>query len=317
MRPAQAGDFDAVLDLIAACDIEEFGRRDYDAADLRDDWSFAPLEDISRVLVDAGDQIVGYAHAFDRVAVRPTGAVYTHPAHRGRGIGTALTRWLTERALARLDGAPPGARVLLEFGASADNASAMDLLRNEGFEPHRYMLRMSIDLEHETPAPAPPPGIVVGTFNEATDARATYEAVEESFSDHWGHTPRPYEMWEQYALRRPNHDPSLWFIARSGHEIAGVALCSDHPEIDDGFINTVGVRRPWRRTGVAMALLLCAFAAFRERGRARASLGVDAQSLTGATRLYERAGMRVVHRFAMCAKEIRPGIDTTVQELAG
>jgi hypothetical protein len=67
---------------------------------------------------------------------------------------------------------------------------------------------------------------------------------------------------------------------------------------------------------VALALLHHAFAVFRERGRTKASLGVDSQSLTGATRVYEKAGMHVAHRFAMCAKELRPGVELTTQELA-
>ena len=53
------------------------------------------------------------------------------------------------------------------------------------------------------------------------------------------------------------------------------------------------MRRPWRRQGLGEALLLCSFRAFRERGYTRGTLGVDASSPTGATRLYERAGMRV------------------------
>ncbi len=53
------------------------------------------------------------------------------------------------------------------------------------------------------------------------------------------------------------------------------------------------MRRPWRRQGLGEALLLRSFQAFRERGYTRGTLGVDASSPTGATRLYERAGMRI------------------------
>ena len=45
------------------------------------------------------------------------------------------------------------------------------------------------------------------------------------------------------------------------------------------------------------------------RGRHAVGLGVDASSLTGATRLYERAGMRVVRQFNSYAKVLRPGIE--------
>jgi GNAT superfamily N-acetyltransferase len=101
----------------------------------------------------------------------------------------------------------------------------------------------------------------------------------------------------------------------SGDEVAGIALCRDFPEMDQGWIDTVGVRRPWRRTGVALALLHHAFADFDRRGRRTAGLGVDAQSLTGATRVYEKAGMHAKFRFALYSRTLRDGIDVTTQEL--
>jgi GNAT superfamily N-acetyltransferase len=160
-------------------------------------------------------------------------------------------------------------------------------------------------------------GIAVRTHATGADDRAVYEAVQESFADHWGHTREPYERWRKHTVeRREWFNPALWFLATSGDEIAGVALCSDYAEMGQGWVNTVGVRRPWRRTGVALALLHHAFAEFRARGRTSAALGVDAQSLTGATRVYEKAGMHVKHRFALFEKELRPGIDLGTQELA-
>lgn len=317
MRPTVESDFDDVLALVIECDIDELGRPDFDAADLRDYWSRSPdLADVSRVIVDADGGLAGYALAFDRMPVRLSGAAFTRPSQRGRGIGTALTRWMTERALALVDRAPEGTRVILEFGANTANTAALALLANEGFEIHRYMLRMTIALDPPTPAPDWPNGITLRTFVAGADDYATYMAVEESFADHWGFAPRPYEQWRRFALGSAAHEDALWFLAKAGDEIAGVALCSDHPEVNEGFINTVGVRRPWRRSGVALALLYHAFGVFRERGRATASLGVDAQSLTGATRLYEKAGMHVAFRFAEHAKELRPGVETTVQALA-
>ena len=317
LRPTAESDFDDVLSLIIECDVDELGHPDYDAPDLRDDWTRAPvLEDVSRVVVSTDGRLAGYAFAYDRLPVRLTGSAYTKPSQRGRGIGTTLTRWLVERAATRLDTAPEAARVIFEIGTNAENAAAMELLANEGFTVHRYMLRMTISLDQPTPGPSWPDGIAVHRFALGKDDRATYEAVEESFSDHWGWAPRAYETWRHTALGSAAFDPSLWLLAKDGDEIAGVALCSDHPETGEGWINTVGVRRPWRRSGVGLALMYEAFNALRSRGRSSASLGVDAQSLTGATRLYEKAGMHVAHRFAMCAKELRAGVETTVQALA-
>jgi ribosomal protein S18 acetylase RimI-like enzyme len=104
-----------------------------------------------------------------------------------------------------------------------------------------------------------------------------------------------------------------------GPEIAGVSLC--YPRIDEdpemGWVGTLGVRRPWRRRGLALALLQHSFNILAKRGVRKAGLGVDAHSLTGATRLYEKAGMRSDPRwqFSQYEKELRPGKDLSTHDL--
>jgi GNAT superfamily N-acetyltransferase len=302
---------------MTACDLHTLGEPDYDLSELRDDWQQTPLSDDTRVVEDADGLIVGYANGVDRNPVRPSGTVYVHPHAEGRGIGTWLTRWVEARARARLDLAPQDARVALEFGCSADDRSANELLANEGFAPIRYFLRMVIDLDGaELEPPAWPEGMAVRTWSMGDDDRAVYDTVQSSFSDHWGHTHEPYDEWRKHAVERENFDASLKFLATAGSQVVGVALCRDFPDMGQGWIDTVGVLRPWRRLGVAQALLRAAFAEFHRRGRGVAGLGVDAQSLTGATRVYEKAGMRMKFRFALYAKELRPGFETTTQELS-
>ena len=46
---------------------------------------------------------------------------------------------------------------------------------------------------------------------------------------------------------------------------------------------------------------------FYKRGEKVIGLGVDASNPTGATRLYERAGMHVASEFVIYEKEYRPG----------
>ena len=79
----------------------------------------------------------------------------------------------------------------------------------------------------------------------------------------------------------------------------GICLGRTHESADPdmGWISVLGVRRPWRRRGLALALLQHSFREFRARGRLRAGLGVDADSETGAVELYARAGMREVRRY--------------------
>ena len=117
------------------------------------------------------------------------------------------------------------------------------------------------------------------------------------------------EAWEQHTIKRESFDPALWFLALDGDEIAGVVLCYAPEEEDIGWVGQLAVRRPWRRRGLGPALLRHAFGEFYQRGRPAVGLGVDAANPSGATRLYERAGMRVVRQFDAYEKELRAGRD--------
>ena len=82
-----------------------------------------------------------------------------------------------------------------------------------------------------------------------------------------------------------------------------------------GWLSTLAVRRPWRRQGIALALLHHTFREFHRRGRYRVGLGVDSANLTGATRLYEKAGMRISRQWDAYEKELRPGRELSTQTL--
>jgi ribosomal protein S18 acetylase RimI-like enzyme len=84
---------------------------------------------------------------------------------------------------------------------------------------------------------------------------------------------------------------------------------------DMAWVNTLGVRRAWRNRGLGQALLLHSFGEFYRRGKRKAGLGVDATNLTGATRLYEKVGMRVYREFIQYEKVLRDGNELSTQEI--
>ena len=87
---------------------------------------------------------------------------------------------------------------------------------------------------------------------------------------------------------------SLWFFALDGEELAGFSVCrKDTNDPVAGHVELLGVRRPWRKPGSARRSSYTPFRPFGSGGWTRGTLGVDASSPTGATRLYERAGMSV------------------------
>ena len=117
-----------------------------------------------------------------------------------------------------------------------------------------------------------------------------FEALEAANSDDPGHEPADYEEWHRLMVDTYRYDRSLWWIAHDGEEIAGVALGVTFP--DAGWVRLVGVRREFRRRGIAAALLRTAFGEFWHQGQRRVELGVDPDSEHRAQQLYERAGMQ-------------------------
>ena len=159
-------------------------------------------------------------------------------------------------------------------------------------------------VEHETEPTAPewPEGFRVSTF-EPGDGRAFHAALDEAFAEEWNHVSEPFEEWAERRLNVSDFDPTLWFIVREGDEIAAVLRC-DADRAGAGWVGALGVRRSWRKRGLGLALLRHAFGEFYRRDQRRVGLGVDAQNPSGATRLYERAGMHVAYEAVAFKKEL-------------
>ncbi len=246
-----------------------------------------------------------------------------HPDYTGRGIGSAMLSWAEQKVNVAIQKAPPEARVTATAYVQTVNQPGQQLFLNAGYAHIRNSWTMVIDLDKSPVPPAWPEGIQVRTAVMERDERAIYQAVNDSFKDHWGHVERPFEeafeRWLYYWKKSPNFDPAFWFLAMDGDEIAAINLCQpDQPtEPGMGWVATLGVRRPWRRRGIAMALLQHSFVEFYKRGCTRAGLGVDAESLTGATRLYEKAGMHSdpKREYGLFEKELRPGFNLGTQSV--
>lgn len=308
MRSARPADADGVHDLTAASDLHDFGTAEgYSTEELHDEWSGLDMDRDTWVVESPEGEIAGYAYIRDRRHVRLDVEGYVHPDHLGNGIGAALIRASERRAHQHVPLAPEDAQVVLHNWINGGNASACALLEREGYAPARYFLRMEMPLDGAEPAPEWPEGVRVRAFSPEKDDRRFYDAAEEAMADHWGHVPIDFDQWRQRRMGS-TFDPTLWFIAEDGGEAAGVMLGSVSEGV--GWVDTLGVRRPWRRRGLGMALLRQAMATFRGRGLERMALGVDAASPTGATRLYERAGMRVAQQHATYGKVLRAGYES-------
>jgi ribosomal protein S18 acetylase RimI-like enzyme len=221
--------------------------------------------------------------------------VSVHPEVRGRGLAAWLLRWVERRAR---DIGKRQAKV----GAFAEDMAFRKLFEAHGFHDARHFYEMRIDLDNEPDPPEWPSGIEPDRFRPE-DAPAFHAAVHEAFQDDWGFVAVPFEEWKRTRLGAPDTDTSLWFVARTDGEIAGFARC-DAGRHGGGWIGALGVRAPWRKRGIGLALLREALCEFHRRGEPHVGLATDAANPTGSTRLYERAGMRVIKEDVVYEKDL-------------
>ena len=189
-----------------------------------------------------------------------------------------------------------GGRRLFTGGWST-NTALFEVIEARGYALTRHSATLEIELTDDLPEPVWPAGITARVMREGEE-RTFYEVHQEAFRDTWEHTEDPFEEWSHWLLRPPRFDPGLWFLATAVEDACGIAICEPRPTLPDlGWVRILAVRREWRRRGVGRALLLHSLHALRERGFARAGLGVDSTSPTGAHTLYESVGMRATQRF--------------------
>jgi mycothiol synthase len=282
--------------------------------ELRGDPRIQPPRDISVIELDGA--VVGYAVRWRWVEEASGDAILSHrcylaPVARRRGVGRAILR-ANEASLAAETLAPVGGG-LRRYETWADDGAvgARALLAAEGYAPARWfflMLRPTLEAIPEVPLP---PGIEVRPVRDRIGARPVMTADDEAFRDHWGYTPTLPEDIEGY-LDDPRQDLALWQVAWDRDEVAGSVM----PLIDTadnerfgrrrGWIDSVSVRRAWRRRGIARALLVRGLEALRERGLDEAILGVDADNPQGALGLYESVGFALHRRSAVYRKPAPP-----------
>jgi mycothiol synthase len=293
VRAAALDDVVAAAAIVRAEEVALRGESDFGQADMVDFWRASNLGDASWV-VERERSTVGFAACIERDAESMCW-ITVHPDVSGRGLSAWLLARGEERALV-------ASSRTLRVGAIAENAAARRLFADRGYREARHYFTMRINLEHELERPVWPAGIGVATFRPE-DARSVHAALNEAFAEEWGWHSLPFEEWREHRLEAPHTDVSLWFIAWEGDEVAGVARCEDNRD-GGGWVGAIGVRKPWRGRGVGRALLLHAFGEFRRRGDSRVGLGVDAENPTGATRLYESVGMRVIKEDVIFEKDL-------------
>jgi mycothiol synthase len=260
----------------------------------------APHRDLPRGSIAAcdGGTMIGFGMLTVRMAADPVHEMFlsggVHPDYRRRGLGGRILAWAEQAAPALHEQHFSGRPLSLYGHVQASNAGAVALYAAHGYTQPRWFRGMSRDLSAPLPEVAVPEGIEIAGFTTGRSPDAML-VRNESFRDHWGSVEYTEDGWahfvEQQAFR-----PEFTFLAYGDGQplglVAGMEYTADTEATGrrDLDVPLVGTRRAGRKRGIASALLTRAMTEARAAGFDTASLGVDADSPSGAVGLYERLG---------------------------
>jgi mycothiol synthase len=314
IRNFKRGDEPLVLNLFKAADSVDQTERGMSANDLQAWMTWPGVNPQTDFFVaEAGGRPVGFAGVDAQAGQRENNLAYcggvVDPDYRRKGVGTRLMQAAEKRATELMSGYSNSFPKYLSVFSRSTQPDMIALLESRGMAPARYFFGMQRDLTADLPAAPAPGGLSIRTYRPE-DECAAHAAFDEAFRDHWNYEPLSLDMFRHEFTRLPHFRPDLWFLAWDGEAIAGFTFNMVDPEYmkrvgrQEGQVAEVGVRRAWRKRGLATALLSHSLHALRQAGMDFAILGVDAANPTGALSIYERAGFRELRRNIVYRKQL-------------
>lgn len=269
--------------------------------------------DRDMLFAEVAGQVVGYSRAWWSQEDEGT-RLYRHFVHllpewRPNGLRRAMLRHNERRLRQVATGHPEGGPRFFEAWATNTETHWTSLLESEGYQGVRFGFDMvRPDLENIPDLPLPD-GLEVRPVQEE-QIPIIWVAAKEAFRDDWGFSE---EEWDRELIEwreSPNFQPHLWQVAWAGDQVAGmVQNFVNEAENEEygrqrGYTEGISVGRPWRRQGVAKALITRSFRLLKELGLEEAALGVDADNPNGALQLYKSMGFRTVRRSSVYRKPL-------------
>ena len=313
VAPVSMDDVPALTELMCRVSVAIIGEPDTTPDEVRDDLigsRFDITQDTALVTMNDGRAVV-YAQAYDEHDERGFIDVFVDPDFvddvfaqvADLAVGASLDRL---RALVK---ARSGKSTIAGAGLYQGETRMMSAYQRAGFQTERVYWRMRIDLTNAaTPAPSLPDGVRIVRVDPDDDEvmAAALQLRNETFRGHHGHVDLQFSEYAEVWRDASKYDREGWWFAYLNNELVGISL-NDDGKVDEGagYVRTLGVKESARGRGIAKALLLTTFEDYAKRGRTSVQLGVDAANETGATRLYENAGMSSFMAIDALAMEVR------------
>lgn len=254
------------------------------------------------IMAEVDGQMIGYNRVFWEQQEDGTRLYvvfgFLLPEWRRMGIGSSMLA-LGEARLREIasEQAYKGPR-FFQSSAMDGEQGTIAMLEGAGYQPVRYGFDMRRDLSEPFPDFPMPDGLEVRPVKE-DHLRALFDADSEAFRDHWGYVAPPDTRFDAW-IHAPDFDPSLFKVAWDGDQIAGAVQNFVNKEENEeygckrGYTEGIFVRRPWRKRGLARALIVQSMKMFKEMGMTETALGVDAENTSGALRVYQNCGYKQV-----------------------
>lgn len=307
-------DLEAIANLLEACEAVDRLEQWTTVSELERDFN-APSFDKQRDLQlweDDTGKLIGFGTLW-----HPSGGELTdgrlgfrvHPHARGGTLEQEIINWGEQRLreLAKEQGVNS---VKLRCNSRDDQIDRITILQENGFTADRYFLIMQRSLEEPLAEPLLPAGFTVRSVIIEQDAEAWVEMHNQSFIDHWNHHDLTVEEYKHYCSD-PDYRPELNLVAIAPDgTFASYCYCAIFPEDNkrsgrqEGWVNTLGTRRGFRRIGLGKAMLLSGMQKLIAVGMKIATIGVDYDNPNGARQLYESVGFRKLHTWVWYSKDV-------------
>jgi mycothiol synthase len=317
MRPVTLEDTAACLTLFNRVSQAGFNTDDWSMEDVQAAIDSLNLPDDGRVIMSPNHEVLAYGevHFNHQPPTHPTVRIVIDPEYEERDFGKHLLQWGEARARTAVEQCPPEYRVVYRVFIDDKHPASVSMVEQMAMQPVRKSWLLQID------KPAMPQSVpelrdlTIRPMRYPDELAAVVRVTMETLYDMWGMYEEPFEVvFERYQKRLAadsDFEPAIWFVVEDdiSGELAAMCLCDDSFRNDHnmGFIAQLGVRRTYRRRGIANALLLYTFSEFWQQGKARVAVGVDGESTTGAIELYLQSGMVVTRTGMFYEKELRPG----------
>lgn len=295
-RASRLEDAEATFRVVAAGELADQGEVDVALSDVEAEWARPGFDlDTMSIAIWHGEELAATGDVFKGRA-----EVDVAPAHRGRGLGTAMLAWTW--AVARADG-----RDIVGQTVSDRRLGARDLFLAHGYDIGYTSWALRIELGAEPPAvPSLPAGLAFRAFRPGDDDRAVYEVIDVAFDEWEGRESHGFDDWAPVFLHRDEVVPDQLVVVVDGERIVGVAVNFDYGLDNDfeGWVQQLAVAGAYRGRGIGRALLQESFRRFHAIGYRKCGLSTD--SRTGALGLYEHVGMRVRASYTRYARRLTP-----------